>query len=54
MDALAARVHCSRATIYRYAGGKGRIRDAVLLRLAARIVDSVRRAVKDLVARSEW
>jgi AcrR family transcriptional regulator len=22
IDALAARVHCSRATIYRYAGGK--------------------------------
>jgi AcrR family transcriptional regulator len=48
MDALAARVHCSRATIYRYAGGKAQIRDAVLLRLAARIVDSVQRAVKDL------
>lgn len=48
MDALAARVHCSRATIYRYAGGKAQIRDAVLVRLAARIVDSVRRAVKDL------
>jgi AcrR family transcriptional regulator len=48
MDALAARVHCSRATIYRYAGGKAQIRDAVLLRLAAHIVDSVRRAVKNL------
>jgi AcrR family transcriptional regulator len=48
MDALAAQVHCSRATLYRYAGGKAQIRDAVLLRLAARIVDSVRRAVKDL------
>src|SRR5215471_10919491 len=48
MDVLAARVHCSRATIYRYAGGKAQIRDAVLLRLAARIVESVRRAVKDL------
>ncbi|QNI08379.1 TetR/AcrR family transcriptional regulator [Mycobacterium kubicae] len=48
MDALAARVHCSRATVYRYAGGKAQIRDAVLLRLAARIVASVRRAVSDL------
>ena len=48
MDALAEGVHCSRATIYRYAGGKAQIRDAVLLRLAARIVDSVQRAVKDL------
>jgi AcrR family transcriptional regulator len=48
IDGLAARVHCSRATIYRYAGGKAQIRDAVLLRLAARIVDSVRRAVDGL------
>ncbi|OBF20469.1 transcriptional regulator [Mycobacterium kubicae] len=48
MDDLAARVHCSRATVYRYAGGKAQIRDAVLLRLAARIVASVRRAVSDL------
>ncbi|BBY83104.1 TetR/AcrR family transcriptional regulator [Mycolicibacterium pulveris] len=48
IDTLAARVHCSRATIYRYAGGKAQIRDAVLLRLAARIVDSVRAAVQDL------
>lgn len=48
IDALAARVHCSRATIYRYAGGKAQIRDAVLLRLAARIVDSVRRDVDGL------
>jgi AcrR family transcriptional regulator len=48
IDALAARVHCSRATIYRYAGGKAQIRDAVLLRLAARIVDSVRCAVDGL------
>lgn len=48
MDALAAQVHCSRATIYRYAGGKAQIRDAVLLRLAARVVDSVRRAVDGL------
>jgi AcrR family transcriptional regulator len=30
IDALAAVVHCSRATIYRYAGGKAQIRDAVL------------------------
>lgn len=48
IDALAARVHCSRATIYRYAGGKAQIRDAVLLRVAARIVDTVRQAVDGL------
>jgi AcrR family transcriptional regulator len=45
IDALAARVHCSKATIYRYAGGKAQIRDAVLIRLSSRIVDTIRRAV---------
>ena len=30
VDTLAARTHCSRATIYRYVGGKKQIRDAVL------------------------
>jgi AcrR family transcriptional regulator len=29
IDTLAGRVQCSRATIYRYAGGKAEIRDAV-------------------------
>ncbi|WKG02191.1 TetR/AcrR family transcriptional regulator [Mycolicibacterium sp. HK-90] len=48
IDALAARVHCSRATIYRHAGGKAQIRDAVLVRLAASIVGEVRRAVDGL------
>jgi AcrR family transcriptional regulator len=47
IDALAARAHCSRATIYRHVGGKARIRDAVLMRVAARIVDTVRRKVAD-------
>lgn len=45
IETLAARVHCSRATIYRYAGGKAQIRDAVLMRLAAGIIGTVRRAV---------
>lgn len=48
VDTLATRVHCSRATVYRYAGGKKQIRDAVLLRLAAGIVEDVRRAVDGL------
>ena len=48
IDTLAARVHCSRATVYRYAGGKAQIRDAVLMRLAERIVGTVRRAVDGL------
>jgi AcrR family transcriptional regulator len=48
IDTLAARVHCSRATIYRYAGGKAQIRDAVLTRLSAGIISNVRRAVDGL------
>lgn len=42
IDTLAARVHCSRATIYRHAGGKAEIRNAVVLRTAAKIIDTVR------------
>jgi len=46
VDALAARTHCSRATIYRYVGGKKDIRDAVLTRTAARIIETVRSSVE--------
>jgi AcrR family transcriptional regulator len=48
IDSLAEQVHCSRATIYRYAGGKAHIRDTVLLRIAAGITDTVRAEVNDL------
>lgn len=48
VDALAARVHCSPATIYRHVGGKSAIRDAVLSRQAERILDSVREAIVGL------
>src|SRR5262245_56593683 len=48
IEAVAARVHCSKATIYRHAGGKTQIRDAVLMRLSAAISDRVRRAVDGL------
>jgi AcrR family transcriptional regulator len=48
IDTLASTVHCSRATIYRCAGGKRQIRDAVMERSASRIVDAVRRAVANL------
>ncbi|WP_068178752.1 helix-turn-helix domain-containing protein [Mycobacterium sp. UM_CSW] len=48
IEALAARVHCSPATIYRHAGGKAAIRDAVVTIQAARIVDATREAIKDL------
>src|SRR5689334_14715983 len=48
IDALSAAVHCSPATIYRHAGGKRAIRDAVLGRQAERILDSVRVAIEGL------
>ncbi|OBF62422.1 transcriptional regulator [Mycobacterium sp. 852002-51971_SCH5477799-a] len=48
IEALAARVHCSPATIYRHAGGKATIRDAVVGIQAARIVDVTREAIQDL------
>jgi AcrR family transcriptional regulator len=48
IDALAARVHCSRATIYRYVGGKAQIRDAVAERAAARIIETVRQTIDNL------
>jgi AcrR family transcriptional regulator len=51
IEALAAQVHCSPATIYRHAGGKAAIRDAVVAIQAARIVDTAREAIKDLTGR---
>ncbi len=48
IDRLSARVHCSRATIYRHVGGKAEIRDAVLIRSAGRVVEYVRQAVDGL------
>lgn len=48
IDKLSTRVHCSRATIYRYVGGKTEIRNAVVQRTAERIVESVRSAVDAL------
>ena len=45
IDTLAKRVHCSRATTYRYVGGKTEIRDAVVARAGARIIDTVRETV---------
>jgi AcrR family transcriptional regulator len=48
IEALAAQVHCSPATIYRHAGGKVAIRDAVVAIQATRIVDTARDAIKEL------
>ena len=46
IEALAAEVHCSPATIYRHAGGKSAIRDAVVGLHAARVVKTVRDAIE--------
>jgi AcrR family transcriptional regulator len=48
IEALARKVHCSPATIYRHAGGKVAIRDAVTTRLSARIVETVRNTIENL------
>lgn len=48
IEALAAEVHCSPATIYRHAGGKAAIRDAVVAIQSVRIVETAREAIKDL------
>ncbi|BBY21866.1 TetR/AcrR family transcriptional regulator [Mycobacterium stomatepiae] len=48
IDALAAKVHCSPATIYRHAGGKSTIRDAVMSRQAEGVLESVREAIAGL------
>lgn len=45
---LAASVHCSPATIYRHAGGKAAICEAVVVRLSSRIVNAVDDAICDL------
>ena len=48
LDSLARAAHCSRATLYRHAGGRTQIRDEVLARSARRINSAVMNAVKDL------
>lgn len=48
IDDLARIVHCSPATIYRHAGGKTAIRDAVMATHAERILESVREAIAGL------
>jgi len=48
IDSLAQAAHCSRATIYRHAGGKTQIRDEVLARSARRINSAVMTAAQGL------
>ena len=42
IDELAARAHCSRATIYRHAGGRAQLIEAVLSTTAAPVLESIR------------
>ncbi|WP_421840299.1 TetR/AcrR family transcriptional regulator [Mycobacterium sp.] len=48
IDVIAQRTGCSRATVYRHAGGKNAIRGAVLARTAAQIVASVQEKITEL------
>lgn len=48
IDALAQKVHCSPATIYRHVGGKAAVLEAVTARLSMQIVQAVRVAIADL------
>lgn len=48
LDSLAREAHCSRATLYRHAGGKNQIRDEVLARSAQRITNTVDQSVRHL------
>jgi AcrR family transcriptional regulator len=45
IDALAAQVNCSPATIYRHAGGKGVILERLISAFSQRIIGSIRQAV---------
>ncbi|MFF3572230.1 TetR/AcrR family transcriptional regulator [Nocardia jiangxiensis] len=47
INELAARAHCSRATIYRHTGGKKQLVEAVFIGTSTRITDTVRHAVAD-------
>ncbi|MEV6340222.1 TetR/AcrR family transcriptional regulator [Nocardia vinacea] len=45
IDHVAAAAGCSRATVYRYVGGKSALRDAVLTGATARIAETIGQAV---------
>lgn len=48
IDALAAKLHCSAATIYRHTGGKAAITEALISRFSVRILRAVYDAIADL------
>ena len=48
IEALAAKVHCSPATIYRQVGGKGVILEGIIHRASQRVLGSVRQTIEGL------
>jgi len=48
IDALAERIHCSPATIYRQAGGKAVILEGIIHRASQHVLGSVRQAIDGL------
>jgi AcrR family transcriptional regulator len=48
IDALAAQLHCSPATIYRHTGGKAAIFECLISSFSQRVIDSVRQAITGL------
>lgn len=48
INALAAKLHCSPATVYRHAGGKTAIFEALIARFSERIARKVNEAIADL------
>ena len=48
VDALAAKLHCSPATVYRHAGGKAAIIEALISLFSERIARSVNEAIAEL------
>lgn len=48
LDELGRRAHCSRATIYRHAGGRAALIESVLAATSAPVLDAIRASVADL------
>ena len=48
INTLAAQLHCSPATIYRHAGGKAAILEALIARFSERIANSVNESIAEL------
>lgn len=51
IDAIAGRAGCSKATVYRHTGGKIAIRDGLLIRAMARVLNSVREQVRSMTGK---